>query len=101
MPSAGSLVDRCDRVHDELRISVTDRCNPRRVYWMPEEDMTCLPRSQPLAYEEITQLARVVRPRRGVDSAQRREPLIPEDLPVFMPHNVVSSPAAPDIFFES
>lgn len=67
-----SRIARCnrgDRVHDELRISVNDRCNPRRVHRKPEEGMTCLLRSQPLEYEEITQLSRVVLPRRGVNSA--------------------------------
>jgi molybdenum cofactor biosynthesis enzyme MoaA len=93
MSSAELLVDRCDRVHHELRISVTDRCDPRCVHCMPEEDTTCLPRSQPLTYEEITSwlgwcdLAAASIRRNG------NEPLIPKELPVLMSHNVVSSPA--------
>ena len=45
MPLEGPLVDRYGRVHDDLRISVTDRCNFRCVYCMPEEGMTFLPHS--------------------------------------------------------
>ncbi|MGH9274699.1 MAG: GTP 3',8-cyclase MoaA, partial [Acidimicrobiales bacterium] len=38
------LVDSFGRVHRDLRISVTDRCNFRCTYCMPEEGMTWLPR---------------------------------------------------------
>ena len=59
MPTAGPLVDRYGRVHDDLRISVTDRCNLRCVYCMPEEGMTFLPRAELLSYEEIGRVAQV------------------------------------------
>jgi cyclic pyranopterin phosphate synthase len=59
MPTEGPLVDRYGRVHDDLRISVTDRCNLRCVYCMPEEGMTFLPRSALLTFDEITRVARV------------------------------------------
>ncbi len=49
MPLEGPLVDRYGRVHGDLRISVTDRCNLRCVYCM-DEDMTFLPRSALLSY---------------------------------------------------
>ena len=42
MPLEGPLVDRYGRVHDDLRISVTDRCNLRCVYCMPEEGLSFL-----------------------------------------------------------
>ena len=61
MPVEGPLVDTFGRVHDDLRISVTDRCNLRCVYCMPEEGMTFLPRSEILTFEEITRVARVAR----------------------------------------
>ncbi len=35
-PADGPLVDRYGRVHSDLRISVTDRCNLRCVYCMPK-----------------------------------------------------------------
>jgi len=52
------LYDRYGRGHDDLRISVTDRCNFRCFYCMPEEGMQWLPHEEVLTYEEI---ARVVR----------------------------------------
>jgi cyclic pyranopterin phosphate synthase len=61
MPLAGPLVDRYGRVHNDLRISVTDRCNLRCVYCMPLEGMTFQPRSELLTFEEIERVARVAR----------------------------------------
>ncbi len=57
----GPLVDRYGRIHDDLRISVTDRCNLRCVYCMPEEGMTFLPRAELLTFDEIERVARVAR----------------------------------------
>ena len=61
MPVDGPLVDPYGRVHDDLRLSVTDRCNLRCVYCMPTEGMTFLPRSDVLSFEEIVRVARVAR----------------------------------------
>ncbi|MGH9098629.1 MAG: GTP 3',8-cyclase MoaA, partial [Acidimicrobiales bacterium] len=61
MPTEGPLVDRYGRVHDDLRISVTDRCNLRCVYCMPNEGMTFLPRAEVLTFEEILRVAGVAR----------------------------------------
>jgi len=61
MPLSGPLVDRYGRVHDDLRLSVTDRCNLRCVYCMPLEGMTFLPRSEVLSFEEIVRVATVAR----------------------------------------
>ena len=61
MPTEGPLVDRFGRVHDDLRLSVTDRCNLRCVYCMPAAGMTFLPRAEILSFEEITRVARVAR----------------------------------------
>ncbi len=58
MPTEGPLVDRYGRVHSDLRISVTDRCNLRCVYCM-DEDMTFLPRSALLSYEEIARASKI------------------------------------------
>lgn len=52
------LLDNYGRAHDDLRISVTDRCNFRCFYCMPEEGMSFLPHGEILTYEEV---ARVVR----------------------------------------
>ena len=61
MPLEGPLVDRYGRVHDDLRISVTDRCNLRCVYCMPEEGLTFLPTSELLTFDEIIRLAEVAK----------------------------------------
>jgi cyclic pyranopterin phosphate synthase len=75
------LVDGFGRVHTNLRISITDRCNFRCVYCMPEE-MTFYPRDVILSYEEITRLARIAT-RLGVDKIRLTggEPLVRRDLP--------------------
>ncbi|MFC5451501.1 GTP 3',8-cyclase MoaA [Paenibacillus aestuarii] len=54
------LVDRFGRMHDYLRISVTDRCNLRCVYCMPEEGMEFEPEERLLTFEEITEVVRVL-----------------------------------------
>jgi cyclic pyranopterin phosphate synthase len=57
--TAGRLVDRFGRVHTDLRISVTDRCNLRCTYCMPEE-VVFRPREELLTYEEIARVVGVV-----------------------------------------
>src|SRR5262249_31273640 len=65
-----------------LRISVTDRCNLRCSYCMPEEDYVWLPREQILDFEEISALADVFM-ELGVDKIRLTggEPLLRRDLP--------------------
>src|SRR5262245_59604373 len=60
-----TLVDTFGRVHNNLRISVTDRCNLRCTYCMPEE-VTFLDRAELLTFEEITSFVRVAAPL-GID----------------------------------
>jgi GTP 3',8-cyclase len=50
------LLDRLDRPLASLRVSVTDRCNLRCSYCMPEADYVWLPRSDVLSFEEIGRL---------------------------------------------
>ncbi len=61
MPVHGPLIDSFGRVHTDMRLSVTDRCNFRCVYCMPDEGMTFLPRAEILSFEEIARVARVAR----------------------------------------
>ena len=61
MPTQGPLVDGFGRVHTDLRISVTDRCNLRCVYCMPEVGMTFAPREDILTFEELLRVAKVAR----------------------------------------
>ncbi len=56
-----NLVDRFGRIHNNLRISVTDRCNLRCTYCMPE-DVTFVDRGELLTFEEIAQFVRVAAP---------------------------------------
>ena len=85
MPLEGPLVDRYGRVHDDLRISVTDRCNLRCVYCMPEEGLSFLRMDQLLTFDEITRVARVAR---GLGVKALRitggEPLVRRGLPALI-----------------
>ena len=58
MPTA-PLVDRYGRLHDNLRVSVTDRCNIRCFYCMPEHDVEFVPRAEILDFEEIERFVRI------------------------------------------
>src|SRR5438132_6799921 len=84
-PADGPLVDTFGRVHTDLRISVTDRCNFRCSYCMPAEDMKWLPREGILTYEEIERVARVLHGL-GVTAVRLTggEPLVRADLPVLV-----------------
>jgi cyclic pyranopterin phosphate synthase len=53
------LLDRFNRKIDYLRISVTDRCNLRCVYCMPEGGVPLIPRNEIMTFEEICDVARV------------------------------------------
>jgi cyclic pyranopterin phosphate synthase len=72
--------DEFGRVHDELRISVTDRCNLRCTYCMPEEPVW-FRREEILTYEEIVRLVSIFA-RRGVGKLRLTggEPLLRRDL---------------------
>jgi cyclic pyranopterin phosphate synthase len=60
------LLDSFGRVADDLRISITDRCNFRCIYCMPAEGLKWLAREDLLRFEEITRLARIFVQRYGV-----------------------------------
>ena len=53
------LVDTFGRRVNNLRISVTDRCNFRCTYCMPESGMKWLEKKELLSYEEIGRLVRI------------------------------------------
>jgi cyclic pyranopterin phosphate synthase len=78
---SGQLVDTFGRVHNNLRVSVTDRCNLRCTYCMPEE-VTFLDRHELLTFEEIARFVRVTVPL-GIDKIRLTggEPLMRRDLP--------------------
>ncbi len=72
------LVDPFARRVKDLRISITDRCNFRCAYCMPEEGMEWLPRDELLTYEEMARVARVCVERYGFESIRLTggEPLV-------------------------
>lgn len=80
------LVDSFGRVHRDLRVSVTDRCNFRCSYCMPTEGMVWQPRDEILTFEEIERIVRVAVERFGVRSVRLTggEPTVRAHLPVLI-----------------
>ena len=80
------LIDPFGRTIRDLRISVTDRCNFRCTYCMPEEGMKWLPRSDVLTFEEMERLARIFVERFEVDGLRLTggEPTVRAHLPVLV-----------------
>src|SRR5918992_908411 len=85
MPVA-PLVDSFGRLHRDLRISVTDRCNFRCTYCMPEDGLEWLPREDLLTFEEIERVARLLVERYGFDGIRLTggEPTVRAHLPVLV-----------------
>ncbi len=83
MGAVQQLSDTFGRVHRDLRISVTDRCNFRCTYCMPAEGMEWLPRGEVLSFEEIERLASLLVQRYGFDSIRLTggEPTVRAHLP--------------------
>jgi cyclic pyranopterin phosphate synthase len=79
-PGQDGLIDTFGRRHNNLRLSVTDRCNLRCTYCMPEE-VTFMERSQLLTFEEMAHFVRVAVPL-GIDKIRLTggEPLMRRDL---------------------
>src|SRR5215467_15068486 len=80
--SSQSVVDAFGRPLRSLRLSVTDRCNLRCAYCMPEEDYVWLPREDVLTFEEMAALTGYFTDL-GVDKVRLTggEPLLRRDLP--------------------
>jgi len=80
------LIDPFGRIIRDLRISVTDRCNFRCTYCMPEEGMKWVPRSEVLTFEEIERLARLFVERFDVTGIRLTggEPTVRAHLPVLV-----------------
>lgn len=79
------VLDSFGRPLRSLRLSVTDRCNIRCAYCMPEADYTWLPRAHLLSFEEMTRLVRIF-VRCGVSRLRFTggEPLLRRDLPALV-----------------
>jgi cyclic pyranopterin phosphate synthase len=91
------LVDGFGRVHDNLRISVTDRCNIRCFYCMPENEVRFVERREILDFEEIERFARVAA---GLGIRKIRvtggEPLLRRNLP-FLIGRLAAIPGIEDL----
>jgi cyclic pyranopterin phosphate synthase len=81
--SVEPLVDGHGRVINDLRVSVTDKCNFRCQYCMPAEGLPWLAREEILSFEEIERLVALVA-RMGVTDVRLTggEPLVRRDFPV-------------------
>lgn len=79
------LIDSYDRVVDYLRISVTERCNFRCQYCMPEKPFSWVPKENLLTFEELFLFVKV-----AIDEGIKKiritggEPLLREDLDLFI-----------------
>ena len=65
-PAVPTLVDRFGRTATDLRVSLTDRCNLRCTYCMPEEGLAWLPKQTLLTDDEIVRLVDIAVRRLGV-----------------------------------
>ena len=77
------LIDKHGRTVRDLRISVTDRCNFRCTYCMPEEGLKWLDKAEVLSFEEIVRVSRVLVERFGINSLRLTggEPTVRAHLP--------------------
>ena len=79
------LIDSYDRVVDYLRVSVTERCNFRCQYCMPEKPFSWVPKENLLSFEELFEFIKVT-----IDEGVKKiritggEPLLREDLDKFI-----------------
>ncbi len=81
MKVCGPLVDAFGRMHTDLRLSVTDRCNIRCFYCMPAENVRFKPQKEILTFEECARFVRVAA-RLGIRSVRLTggEPLVRQEL---------------------
>ncbi|MBU0719832.1 GTP 3',8-cyclase MoaA [bacterium] len=79
------LIDSYDRVVDYLRVSVTERCNFRCQYCMPEKPFSWVPKENLLSFEELFEFIKI-----AIDEGVNKiritggEPLLREDLDKFL-----------------
>ena len=92
------LQDRFGRIHTDLRVSLTDRCNLRCTYCMPEEGLAWLPKPQLLTDDELLRLVRIGTERLGIRSVRLTggEPLLRRGLPGLVAR-MAALPAAPEL----
>ena len=99
VPTASPLQDRFGRVHTDLRVSLTDRCNLRCTYCMPEEGLGWLPKPELLTDDEVVRLVRIGVDRLGIRSVRLTggEPLLRRGLPGLIARIAGLGPRAPEL----
>ncbi|MFD8011717.1 GTP 3',8-cyclase MoaA [Streptomyces sp. NPDC058955] len=97
-PRSAPLTDRSGRVHTDLRVSLTDRCNLRCAYCMPAAGLDWLPRPELLTDDEVVRLVRVATERLGITSVRLTggEPLLRRGLPGLVTR-LATSDVAPEL----
>ncbi|MFC1414489.1 GTP 3',8-cyclase MoaA [Streptacidiphilus sp. N1-12] len=92
------LTDRFGRVHTDLRVSLTDRCNLRCTYCMPEEGLSWLPKPELLTDDEVVRLVDLGTRRLGIRSVRLTggEPLLRRGLPGLVAR-LTALPQAPEL----
>jgi cyclic pyranopterin phosphate synthase len=97
MQNAAPLIDSFGRIHTNLRISVTDRCNIRCFYCMPEGGVPFVPHAEILRFEEIERFARIAASL-GINKIRLTggEPLLRRELPVLV-RNLAAIPGIRDL----
>ncbi|MEU7373674.1 GTP 3',8-cyclase MoaA [Streptomyces albidoflavus] len=89
------LVDRFGRVHTDLRVSLTDRCNLRCTYCMPAEGLDWLPKAGLLTDDEVVRLVSTATRRLGITEVRLTggEPLLRRGLPALVARLTALDPA--------
>jgi GTP 3',8-cyclase len=97
MDKSSFLLDQFERPLKNLRLSVTDRCNLRCSYCMPEEDFAWLPRPKILSLEELAEVAAIF-VSLGVQRVRLTggEPLLRHDLAVLV-ERIAALPGIQDL----
>lgn len=92
-----ALTDPFNRRIDYLRVSITDRCNFRCVYCMPEQGFPATPKTEQLTFEEMARLVRIA-VELGITKVRLTggEPLLRKELPALV-REISSFPGIEDI----
>src|SRR5580698_2741591 len=88
------LADSYGRIATDLRVSLTDRCNLRCTYCMPQEGLDWLPKADQLTNDELSRLLDLAVRRLGITEVRFTggEPLLRRGLPEIVARTAALSP---------